>query len=1440
MRLTDVVNFRKDLLFEGAVQLGWFENDRQLADKVAEHFVFHGPKYHGIASGDTRESYSLVDTATFALDVMKRVSGQNGDDPFTIAIAGYGTGKSHLALTLSCLLSDPKSRVAEKILANIRMADADIGAQARDLMNGSAQPFLVVTLNGAQDFDLSAEIIRQVLGTLTRLGLDTTALDDLRPRFKTAINFTESFFAAISDDFAAAFGSPCSLSRILDDLGCQNEETFRKVSDVYERKMGSPIHAAGQESLHDFIRVAKSVYCGPNRPFAGIVVIFDEFGRYLEFSVQKPHIAGSGALQQLFECVQANSDGVFLLSFIQYEPKAYMSRVGAERRDELNRYVTRYDAVRKVQLSTNLETLIANLLEKKDQAALEKHLAQVNSDSSSIQLRLQHWFPDMTRHALWTDEARFSKVISEGCWPLHPASTWTLYRLTSIGKSLQQRSALSLLADAYRQFGDQDFGFDETIRPVDLCSETLISEFHVSERYGQQGANASAYKDVTAKYGDVFSENEHSVMKAVLLSSKIGVRVESKRDCVEMVAVLCGLDPGSAETALELLEREYAVLEWNALLNQYEIVTDAVPRSKFLAQLRSEASSIDSAKRARIFAQKCIQWGIVADVYQTDFGAESRIFTREWNYKAYGSDISMLDQQIGFAVKTWREATGVDKEKGHLIYCYVGPESSIELVKQKTDRTMRSVMSDNGLDCDAGLPLAVLFINDADGSFGERIAERFILDNHLDDSEMERYRPTMLDRKISLEQEMANQLRQLEGERNLALAVPERAPSSRLSDVLNSLFKVVYPKRVPFPFDGFHTARGNAAKDSADFTRALFMGNFDREWMSNTNRQQLNRAHEVLVDAWGLIADDGRLKRFPSGAEVLNVVELFERRLQGEDDHGEAPINLGDAMRLLCMPPYGCNIASAGLLLAYFVGSRKDRIQLFRDQEPVSTEIWLQDAMLGSFLSIPVLDTTTIVRVSEESISEWELLLDQWESATILVAKKDFLCKSHELQKRIPLPPQLHYRHKLLESESRMAVQRLNEYEHNLNVAWDRIQKGIERDDIPQLSWAGADLVGLSRDMTRNRAEWTQEQLDEVKRACVTARREVQSRFASWLPSLWVKRIEDLGKFKHVMINNVCSSLSALSLDSEREQLEAHVNRIAANIELIAELRRTALDVQRMVTTNVVTSATKVSVVYDWIQQAESLDERLKKAQQMSDIDQNDALSASRALREYIRSCERTLAAQTERMNMVYQISQLDSLSEIGYWRNEVADLMHVYEGYDKDIDDLKAVQRQLKLIETHYRQLDDDSLDNYTFRALCEQCRDQNDLAFRDDAPPLDNAHIYESMTRSITSMREAKAAAWMSANVPAIENIENADAHATVAYRSRLREMPQLLSEEQQGRVRETLRACEMRLDALEVEGVLAQFMALSPANKKAFLNRIAEHTEGTPPGFLLHCHS
>ena len=41
MKLNELIEFKKDLYFEGAVQIDWFYNTEK-AQKVAENFVFHG------------------------------------------------------------------------------------------------------------------------------------------------------------------------------------------------------------------------------------------------------------------------------------------------------------------------------------------------------------------------------------------------------------------------------------------------------------------------------------------------------------------------------------------------------------------------------------------------------------------------------------------------------------------------------------------------------------------------------------------------------------------------------------------------------------------------------------------------------------------------------------------------------------------------------------------------------------------------------------------------------------------------------------------------------------------------------------------------------------------------------------------------------------------------------------------------------------------------------------------------------------------------------------------------------------------------------------------------------------------------------------------------------------------------------------------------------
>lgn len=76
-----------------------------------------------------------------------------------------------------------------------------------------------------------------------------------------------------------------------------------------------------------------------------------------------PAAAGDSALQQIFEAVQNAEGAIQFVGFIQSDIKSYLQRV--DKSSNISRYIDRYDAGEKVYLSSNLETIFANLLERK-------------------------------------------------------------------------------------------------------------------------------------------------------------------------------------------------------------------------------------------------------------------------------------------------------------------------------------------------------------------------------------------------------------------------------------------------------------------------------------------------------------------------------------------------------------------------------------------------------------------------------------------------------------------------------------------------------------------------------------------------------------------------------------------------------------------------------------------------------------------------------------------------------------------------------------------------------------------------------------------------------------------------------------------------------------------------------------------------------------------
>ena len=135
----DLVRFRGDKLFNGAVNIGWFGSDEARTEAAASAFVFHGPAYHGVSQKDVgvAHGHRLQDTASFALSIVRRCYGIE-DQPFTLAIAGYGTGKSHLGLTLGTLLSQPSGALANTVLTGIDNADKAIGSEIRAILSTTA------------------------------------------------------------------------------------------------------------------------------------------------------------------------------------------------------------------------------------------------------------------------------------------------------------------------------------------------------------------------------------------------------------------------------------------------------------------------------------------------------------------------------------------------------------------------------------------------------------------------------------------------------------------------------------------------------------------------------------------------------------------------------------------------------------------------------------------------------------------------------------------------------------------------------------------------------------------------------------------------------------------------------------------------------------------------------------------------------------------------------------------------------------------------------------------------------------------------------------------------------------------------------------------------------------------------------------------------------
>ena len=956
MRLGDIIEFRKDLYFDGAVQADWFYEPER-ASKVAENFVFHGKDYFGVeAKRDSIDTVSLV-------KALSEKIGKEGVNPRSLAIADYGTGKSHFAVTLGQLFSGPTymPETYKTIISNIRIIDPQA---AKEISLLCKDRNFVIMLNGIRDFNLHSEILKATQKSLRLYGVDDSELKKLNRTVDTANRFFDlNAQSRIGDFEKAAYArgwmnkGESLINRIRDGIG-SDDDAFEIVNDVYEMVTGQRIRWEEGISAKSILEMILSKYCGLNGDFDNVVILFDEFGRFLEYaSGTDGGKSGDNALQEIFEVSQNAEGALSIINFIQTDIKTYLLRVDQSR--NLSRYIGRYDESEKYHISSNLETVFANLINRKDRSKFNKIVdwqAKKEEDWKSLFKQIGTW---ISATGIWGNYEKFRKVVVEGIYPMHPVS---VLMLTQLSDYLQNRSSMNLISQSIGDISEEDL--DDRIplvMPSELMQGDLYTEMLAAETSGRHRS------DICIRFDNVLKKNEQklnsvqiTVLRANLVTRALRFNTRTYEDARLSIMVCSGLSAEQVDDALRILVDEYAVMAFDEMSGCFDFTEDAKGAYDYKIMKRRLLSKQKTDVRALLNTASILEACGMSSNQPTNFGTAHKITTNEWGFSQKVILAEDLTPALADRYYTaWKAAKNVATPKGILIWVYVNKDSDYRLIEDLQRISRRF----------AGTSIVVMLLNDADNMLKNILTEYDVLE-HMDEATRNAYTQIYVKDRERVIENLNNAFEALKKKRERVTEGGTIQMRKRLPLALMDVFEEIYPEIISFHFDGLLTKannfNGNGQKYYCQILRMLLSNKANEDTIHDASVDVRNRIEALFMtdnaSSWKCLTTDCAIVP-PMNAKARNIYNAVSDRIEKEESY-----KLNEFFDTFCAPPYGLSEETAAMFIAVIIVNHWHNIRIEYNGSRTTVTEWRDNAVEEKKLSIKVFRESTILWVDTGSV----------------------------------------------------------------------------------------------------------------------------------------------------------------------------------------------------------------------------------------------------------------------------------------------------------------------------------------------------------------------------------------------------------------------------------------------------------------------------------------
>jgi hypothetical protein len=536
MLIKELVRLNTNAEFFNDVQLRWFWDVKKNA-KLAKGYIFT------LQAGENRKS--TVD----ALDMVRFGLTDPGSENRMLFMATFGQGKTHLALAMANFFSKPpESTEVQHLIKSLKHAYGESPAikNFTDLKERNPR-HLVVCLQGDEvGFDLSSYFVREVEQSL-KAELSTTG-GMLPLWFKTALDTLDTSVAsqrAKADAFLAS--REMDLPKLRQRLDQKDASLYDLVRDLIEHVTGVRPDLGARLSLNAIVSHVCKEYCGPGKPYAGLVILFDEFNAFMH-SYSKRDTAGT-PLQDLLNGIANNRGNSVFVGFSQRDPMTIVNSLPPTNRDALTLEMSRIPQNQRTMLFNNLETVLDAYIGA-DETSLNSALqaskawpALLDAEQTTQILFKRRY----ERELQWGSE-KFRRNVTIGCFPLHPVTAALLCAIDLAETGSNARGLLQFVLKSKESIDEKPVAMNgvptwiRATRMVDWFGKTLCSEEIHWEQYVKAGFDGG---------GDL-SDHHKEVLKAMLLHLIAKLPMANVK-YEQAIALLAGISNEDAQAALKTM-----------------------------------------------------------------------------------------------------------------------------------------------------------------------------------------------------------------------------------------------------------------------------------------------------------------------------------------------------------------------------------------------------------------------------------------------------------------------------------------------------------------------------------------------------------------------------------------------------------------------------------------------------------------------------------------------------------------------------------------------------------------------------------------------------------------------------------------------------------------------------------------------------------------------